>query len=214
MRVRCQIRLTCWRRSFERWRGGCGVGERSFSGCRERGLPVSTLYCYGCRVLCVAILRAGRSFNGRTRGSGPRYRGSNPCLPANSLVFSSLVGWEADSGGRASRTLFIARPAPIPECQPTRSLFSSLVGWEADSGTSQLGCASLRMGTNPGVQPISLAFSSLVGWEADSGRSAWATRRESARIPASQPTTKLHPINHLQKQPSGAVVWRSRNETN
>ena len=24
----------------------------------------------------------GRSFNGRTRGSGPRYRGSNPCLPA------------------------------------------------------------------------------------------------------------------------------------
>ena len=26
----------------------------------------------------------GRSFNGRTRGSGPRYRGSNPCLPAKS----------------------------------------------------------------------------------------------------------------------------------
>ncbi len=26
--------------------------------------------------------RSGRSFNGRTRGSGPRYRGSNPCLPA------------------------------------------------------------------------------------------------------------------------------------
>ena len=24
----------------------------------------------------------GRSSNGRTRGSGPRYRGSNPCLPA------------------------------------------------------------------------------------------------------------------------------------
>ena len=29
-------------------------------------------------------LNTGRSFNGRTRGSGPRYRGSNPCLPANS----------------------------------------------------------------------------------------------------------------------------------
>src|SRR6187455_3350868 len=38
----------------------------------------------------------GRSFNGRTRGSGPRYRGSNPCLPANSSViphFFRLTTW-------------------------------------------------------------------------------------------------------------------------
>src|SRR5439155_23398120 len=28
---------------------------------------------------------AGRSFNGRTAGSGPAYRGSTPCLPAISL---------------------------------------------------------------------------------------------------------------------------------
>ena len=36
-------------------------------------------------------LRAGtgRSSNGRTRGSGPRYRGSNPCLPAK---FDPRVG--------------------------------------------------------------------------------------------------------------------------
>ena len=32
----------------------------------------------------------GRSFNGRTRGSGPRYRGSNPCLPANPANCSIL----------------------------------------------------------------------------------------------------------------------------
>src|SRR5690606_29845427 len=32
-----------------------------------------------------ALLRSwtGRSVNGRTPGSGPGYRGSNPCLPAN-----------------------------------------------------------------------------------------------------------------------------------
>jgi hypothetical protein len=35
----------------------------------------------------------GRSFNGRTRRSGRRYRGSNPCLPANSLAHArSLPG--------------------------------------------------------------------------------------------------------------------------
>ena len=35
----------------------------------------------------------GRSFNGRTRGSGPRYRGSNPCLPATkfSMYFQQLA---------------------------------------------------------------------------------------------------------------------------
>ena len=33
----------------------------------------------------------GRSFNGRTRRSGRRYRGSNPCLPANSFGVG-LVG--------------------------------------------------------------------------------------------------------------------------
>src|SRR6266700_326673 len=33
-------------------------------------------------------LIAGRSFNGRTAGSGPANRGSNPCLPAT--VFLSL----------------------------------------------------------------------------------------------------------------------------
>jgi hypothetical protein len=32
-------------------------------------------------VLAPAVSPVGRSFNGRTRGSGPRYRGSNPCLP-------------------------------------------------------------------------------------------------------------------------------------
>jgi hypothetical protein len=30
----------------------------------------------------VSLAGTGRSSNGRTRGSGPRYRGSNPCLPA------------------------------------------------------------------------------------------------------------------------------------
>jgi hypothetical protein len=44
--------------------------------------------------LVPAAAHTGRSFNGRTRGSGPRYRGSNPCLPATSLARprSWLVG--------------------------------------------------------------------------------------------------------------------------
>jgi hypothetical protein len=41
-------------------------------------------YWYVCRVPLPRSFPAGRSFNGRTRGSGPRYRGSNPCLPAKS----------------------------------------------------------------------------------------------------------------------------------
>jgi hypothetical protein len=40
-------------------------------------------------VLLVAAGHAGRSFNGRTRGSEPRYRGSNPCLPANPIPFTA-----------------------------------------------------------------------------------------------------------------------------
>ena len=42
-------------------------------------------------------LRAGRSFNGRTRGSGPWNRGSNPCLPAKSRQGSIWLGGR-DSG--------------------------------------------------------------------------------------------------------------------
>jgi hypothetical protein len=45
----------------------------------------------------------GRSFNGRTRGSGPRYRGSNPCLPATSLPTcrNSLTGdWTPRAANR------------------------------------------------------------------------------------------------------------------
>jgi hypothetical protein len=51
--------------------------------------PVAGLYNRGFRLLRPAA--TGRSFNGRTRGSGPRYRGSNPCLPANYLVLAIHV---------------------------------------------------------------------------------------------------------------------------
>jgi hypothetical protein len=42
-------------------------------------------------------LDTGRSFNGRTRGSGPRYRGSNPCLPAKTSP-SKTSTYSADNG--------------------------------------------------------------------------------------------------------------------
>jgi type II secretory pathway component PulJ len=35
--------------------------------------------------------------------SRPRYRGSNPCLPANSLTFGSLIDWSAGLSGVAPR---------------------------------------------------------------------------------------------------------------
>ena len=56
-----------------RKRGRTSAGLRHFSADRYNwGFPP--------RPHCTT----GRSFNGRTRGSGPRYRGSNPCLPAKS----------------------------------------------------------------------------------------------------------------------------------
>ena len=45
-------------------------------------------------------LPTGRSFNGRTRGSGPRYRGSNPCLPAR---LRSPFGRASSRSARSAR---------------------------------------------------------------------------------------------------------------
>jgi hypothetical protein len=47
------------------------------------GLRVAAPVLYNWSFGSCPIATTGRSFNGRTRGSGPRYRGSNPCLPAN-----------------------------------------------------------------------------------------------------------------------------------
>ena len=60
----------------------------------------------------------GRSSNGRTRGSGPGYRGSNPCLPANFLASSSLVGCSARlSGFDAARFARRSRHESLPPSQ-------------------------------------------------------------------------------------------------
>ena len=48
-------------------------------------------------------LPVGRSFNGRTRGSGPRYRGSNPCLPAIKSFFTTAI---YDSSGSNESDVF------------------------------------------------------------------------------------------------------------
>ena len=56
----------------------------------ERADRIGSSCPHGCRGL-----DTGRSFNGRTRGSGPRYRGSNPCLPA-SLRSPSVGRFTAD----------------------------------------------------------------------------------------------------------------------
>ncbi len=45
---------------------------------------------------------AGRSFNGRTRGSGPCNRGSNPCLPANLSRGTVVDERSAQPGGTAN----------------------------------------------------------------------------------------------------------------
>ena len=52
----------------------------------------------------------GRSSNGRTRGSGPRYRGSNPCLPAKlshrstySLIQPDLRRAQTEESGASDR---------------------------------------------------------------------------------------------------------------
>jgi hypothetical protein len=57
------------------WRccgGGCGAGAEARTGRQVGAIRYNSSF----------HLLVGRSFNGRTRGSGPRYRGSNPCLPA------------------------------------------------------------------------------------------------------------------------------------
>ena len=62
--------------------------RRVRSGPGGANSPVRRLRCvlastYNQSFLPRARHATGRSFNGRTRGSGPRNRGSNPCLPAS-----------------------------------------------------------------------------------------------------------------------------------
>ena len=70
----------------------------------------------------VAARRAGRSFNGRTRGSGPRYRGSNPCLPAIRLAprfaLGSLMAARQTSGSPTSSRTRSPVGVRIPASQP------------------------------------------------------------------------------------------------
>ena len=69
-----------------------------------RGID-SDVLCYAQKVAVPAATRAGRSFNGRTRRSGRRYRGSNPCLPASLRSASPSFG----SAGSASQRTHEAR---------------------------------------------------------------------------------------------------------
>ena len=70
------------------------------------------------------ILRpdTGRSFNGRTRGSGPRYRGSNPCLPATSVA-SLLRGCSAPF--QAHLTRLAASPNGHESLPPSQISFQN-----------------------------------------------------------------------------------------
>ena len=78
-------------------------------------------------------LITGRSFNGRTRRSGRRYRGSNPCLPASSF-----------GAGRSSRLR--SHPNTPRSSTPSRP---RLVGNESESlppSQPPLACGELRLG--------------------------------------------------------------------
>ena len=80
-----------------------------------------------------AHLDTGRSFNGRTRRSGRRYRGSNPCLPATSLAFAPSWLFGPSSGARNSPS---ARRdwARIPASQPHKLQPFSLMNSAVSAG--------------------------------------------------------------------------------
>ena len=59
-----------------------GTGIRLLPAGRENRRIVDLDAAAGCGIIAGLL---GRSSNGRTRGSGPRYRGSIPCLPADRL---------------------------------------------------------------------------------------------------------------------------------
>ena len=143
-----------------------------------------------CRSRCgesVAIIGVyppadGRSFNGRTRGSGPRYRGSNPCLPANRLTtLQVLLLHRFDAFDSA--VFFVARTERRPGGAATRHELSALA--LAKVSRSHTGFAPRAIGCRLRPRPA------LVCAGGPRGRSDARQRSQ----PASQDTSRLSRYN-------------------
>ena len=124
-----------------------------------RSRSAVTQPCYNMWLILPAPL-AGRSFNGRTRGSGPWNRGSNPCLPAKSRHGSIWLGGR-DSGAPRLAPLRARILCCLPQAKTPSSL--RLAGRQ--------GFRHSAARAAPGANPLlftsanTSAFASF-GWEA------------------------------------------------